>query len=72
MHLPMYLPGARRRDEAARSLTNIGMEERQRRLKASYAFGALTVVLAAALLGLEVTPITRLAIAPPLFLTYGY
>ena len=70
--IPSDAERARRREEAASALTNIGAEERERRLKASYAFGALTAIVAAGMLSLHVPPVTRLAIAPPLFLTYGY
>ena len=63
---------ARRRERAAAELTNIDADERQRRLIASGAFGAVTVALAAGLLGFHAPALARVAIGPPLFLTYGY
>lgn len=63
---------SRRRAQAAKDLTNIDMRERERRLLASQGFGAVTAVVAAALLGSHAAPLARLAIAPPLFLTYGF
>ena len=62
----------RRRERAAADLTNIDADERQRRLIASGAFGAVTVALAAGLLGFHAPALARVAIGPPLFLTYGY
>ena len=63
---------ARRRERAAAELTNIDADERQRRLIASGAFGAVTVALAAGLLSFHAPALARVAIGPPLFLTYGY
>ena len=51
---------------------NIDADERQRRLIASGAFAAVTVALAAGLLGFHAPALARVAIGPPLFLTYGY
>lgn len=73
---PLAVPSeavrAELRAAAARDLMNIDAVERERRRLAGTAFGALTAAVAAALLALDVGPLARLAIAPPLFLTYGY
>ena len=63
---------AQLREQAAKDLTNIGADERQRRLYAGGAFSVFTAALAAYLLASHAAPLTRVAIAPPLFLSYGY
>jgi len=65
------------RQEAARQLQNIGMEERNRRLEASKVMNVLTVVYAvwAALIGDQGDlggHMLRFATVLPLFLTVGY
>jgi hypothetical protein len=63
---------ARRREVAASSLTNIDAAERQRRQLAGTAMSVATGALAVSLLAAHAAPLTRVAIAPPLFLAYGY
>jgi len=63
---------AARRLQAAESLTNIDMSERDRRQLAGTAMAALTAALAIGLLAGHAPTLTRFAIAPPLFLSYGY
>ena len=63
---------ARRREEAAASLTNIDAAERERRMLAGGVGALFTAALAAGLLAADVAPLVRAAIAPPLFLSYGY
>jgi hypothetical protein len=63
---------ARRREVAASSLTNIDAAERQRRQLAGTAMSIATGALAVSLLAAHAAPLTRVAIAPPLFLAYGY
>mmetsp|Transcript_46643 Transcript_46643/g.122485 ORF Transcript_46643/g.122485 Transcript_46643/m.122485 type:complete len:261 (-) Transcript_46643:640-1422(-) len=61
-----------RRAVAARELTNIDAEERARRRLAGTAFSGITVLLAFGLLATQAAPLSRVAIAPPLFLSYGF
>lgn len=63
---------ARLRASAATELTNIDAAERDRRRMAGGAFALFSAALAAGLLGSHVAPLTRAAIAPPLFLAYGF
>ena len=63
---------ARRRATAAASLTNIDDDERERRRLAGGVMTALTLALAIGLLATDAAPLSRAAIAPPLFLSYGY
>lgn len=60
------------RTAAATELTNIDAAERQRRLYAGAAFSALTALLGWYLLASHAAPLTRAAVAPPIFLSYGY
>jgi len=59
------------RSEAAASLTNIGMAERDRRRQAGLVMSVLTAGLALGLLANDAPTLSRFAIAPPLFLSYG-
>ena len=74
--LPANVPGAEeralRRSAAAEALVNIDGPERERRRLAGTAFTALTAVLAVGLLVSHAPQLARFAIAPPLFLSYGY
>ena len=63
---------AQLRAEAAANLMNINMPERDRRRLAGTGMSALTALLAVGLLATHAGPAARLAIAPPLFLSYGY
>ena len=63
---------ARRRAAAAESLTNIDMAERERRRLAGTVLAVLTAALGVGLIASEVPALTRVAIAPPLFLSYGF
>jgi len=63
---------ARRRADAAKQLVNIDMEERQRRKMAGLAMAAISTAVGAALLTAHAPAASRLAIAPPLFLSIGY
>lgn len=60
------------REAAANDLINIGDDERERRRVAGTAMGGVTLALATGLLVSHAAPLARLAIAPPLFLSYGY
>jgi len=60
------------RAKAAEQLTNIDAAERERRKLAGTALGAATGLLAVGLLVAEAPTLTRFAIAPPLFLSYGF
>ena len=60
------------RRQAEADLTNIDAAERERRQLAGTALGAATLVLAIGLLAVHAPAPTRFAIAPPLFLSYGY
>lgn len=60
------------RSTAAAELTNIDAAERQRRLYSGAAFSVFTALLGWYLLASHAAPLTRAAIAPPLFLSYGY
>ena len=60
------------RRQAAADLTNIDAAERERRQLAGTALGAITLALAIGLLAVHAPAPTRFAIAPPLFLSYGY
>ena len=70
--VPSEAERARRRSEAAKALTNIDQDERDRRLAAGVAMSAATLALAIGLLAGHAPAPTRFAIAPPLFLSYGY
>lgn len=70
--LPSEEEQARRRQEAAASLTNIDMDERERRKVAGSAFAVVTAALAVWMLATDIAPLARAAIGPPLFLSYGY
>lgn len=59
------------RSEAAESLTNIGIAERDRRRQAGLVMSVLTAGLALGLLANDAPTLSRFAIAPPLFLSYG-
>jgi len=63
---------ARLREQAAVDLTNIDAAERERRRVAGGALAVGTAALAVGLLASEASALARLAIAPPLFLSYGY
>lgn len=63
---------AARRASAARDLTNIDDAERERRKLAGTAFAGVTAALALGLLVTHAAPLARAAIAPPLFLSYGF
>ena len=60
------------RSQAAADLTNIDAAERERRQLAGTALGVATLALAIGLLASHAPASTRFAIAPPLFLSYGY
>mmetsp|Transcript_15543 Transcript_15543/g.27634 ORF Transcript_15543/g.27634 Transcript_15543/m.27634 type:complete len:220 (+) Transcript_15543:58-717(+) len=60
------------RAEAAASLTNIDMSERDRRRLAGTVMSVLTAGLAVGLIVGQAPTLTRFAIAPPLFLSYGF
>ena len=62
----------RRQAAAAEALTNIDLPERERRRLAGGVLSVLTAALAAALLATDAPAATRIAIGPPLFLSYGY
>ena len=70
--LPSDEERAERRAQAAASLVNIDDAERERRRAASVVFTAATAATAVALLALHSPPLARLAIAPPLYLAYGF
>lgn len=63
---------ALRREAAADQLVNIDMPERDRRRLAGTALSVCTAALAVGLVAAHAPPLTRFAIAPPLFLSYGY
>lgn len=63
---------ARRREVAAAQLTNIDTDERERRKLAGGAMSVVTAALAAYLLASHAPTLSRAAIAPPLFLSYGF
>ena len=73
---PTTVPSAEERTKlrevAAAELTNIDAAERERRLLAGGVFSVFTVALAYALLATHAAPLARAAIAPPLFLSYGF
>eukprot|EP00316_Scyphosphaera_apsteinii_P021384 CAMPEP_0119311040 /NCGR_PEP_ID=MMETSP1333-20130426/21353_1 /TAXON_ID=418940 /ORGANISM="Scyphosphaera apsteinii, Strain RCC1455" /LENGTH=173 /DNA_ID=CAMNT_0007315325 /DNA_START=326 /DNA_END=847 /DNA_ORIENTATION=- len=60
------------RAKAATDLTNIDTNERKRRLLAGAVMSMLTAAVGVALLAGHAEPLTRFAIAPPLFLSYGF
>lgn len=60
------------RERAARDLTNIDDEERARRGVAGSVLAVVTVAVGAGLLASHSPPLTRLSIAPLLFLSYGF
>ncbi len=60
------------RAEASATLTNIDADERQRRWIVGAAFGAVTVALGIGLLSSDSSALARLAIGPPLFISYGF
>lgn len=60
------------RAEAAASLTNIDMPERERRRLVGSVLSVLTLGLAIGLIVGHAPTLTRFAIAPPLFFSYGY
>lgn len=70
--IPPYEERAALRATAAAELTNIGATERERRLYSGISFSVFTALLAWYLLASHAAPLTRAAIAPPLFLSYGY
>ena len=70
--LPSAEERERRREVAAAELTNIDMDERGRRRLAGGAMSAVTAALATYLLASHAPTLTRAAIAPPLFLAYGF
>jgi len=70
--VPSDAERAHLRTAAAADLTNIDAAERERRQLAGGVMSVLTAALAAALLASDVAPPARAAIAPPLFLAYGY
>ena len=61
-----------RRLAAATQLINIDMPERERRKLAGTVFSTGTAALAVGLLATGAPTLTRFAIAPPLFLAYGF
>lgn len=70
--VPSMEERAGRRDNAARELVNIDDDERERRLYVGGALSVVTLALGAFLLTSHAPAVERLAIAPPLFLSYGY
>jgi len=60
------------RTVAAAELVNIGGAERQRRRVAGAGMAVLSALLAVGLLATDAAPLSRAAIAPPLFLAYGF
>lgn len=62
----------KRREDAARDLVNIDMQERQRRTAVGTAGSVLTAALGVGLLAAHAPVATRFAIAFPLFLSYGF
>lgn len=71
-NIPSEEERAARRAAAAKELVNIGGEERERRRTAGLVMSAATAALALGLLAFHVPPLARAAVAPPLFLSYGY
>lgn len=70
--IPSEEERARRRGQAAADLVNIDDAERERRRLAGTALGCVTAVFAIWLLASHAGALARLAIAPPLFVSYGY
>ena len=60
------------RAEAARTLTNIGSKERERRMSVGLVSGALTAAIVATQLLTHAPRIERLAIVVPLFFALGF
>jgi glutaredoxin 3 len=63
---------AERRATAAAALTNIDDDERERRRLAGSVLGVLTAAIAVGMVAGDASALTRAAIAPPLFLSYGF